>query len=133
MFLLDTNIVSDAGKRRAPVESWLATKESSNLFISVITLGEISRGVTMKARRDPVAASHIGRWLETTRAVFADRILDVTDKIALEWGRISALRTRGDADGLIAATARVHGLTLVTRNVADFADAGVAIVNPWGG
>ncbi len=85
----------------------------------------------MKSRRDHVAAGHLSAWLEMTRTVFADRILPVTEAIAIEWGRIAAARPRGDADGLIAATALVHDLVLVTRNVADFADTGVAVLNPW--
>lgn len=131
MYLLDTNIVSDARKRREPVVSWIASQTSSTLFISVVTLGEISRGVWIKKQRDPTSAKHIADWLERTRVVFAERVLAVTEDIAIEWGRLSASRTRGDADGLIAATAYVHGLAVVTRNVVDFADTGVAIVNPW--
>ena len=99
----------------------------------MITLGEIARGVAMKERDDRPAAGHLTVWLETLRREFADRILPVTDEIALEWGRIAALRPRGDADGLIAATAIVHNLVLVTRNEADFADTRAAIINPWQG
>ena len=131
MYLLDTNIVSDARKGRDPVTTWIGGQTSAMLFISVVTLGEISRGVWTKRRRDPTSANHIAGWLERTRVVFAERVLDVTDDIAIEWGRLSASRTRGEADGLIAATALVHNLVLVTRNVADFADTGVTVLNPW--
>ncbi len=131
MYLLDTNIVSDARKRLPLIEAWLSPKASSELFISVITLGEIARGIAMKSRRDQIAAGHLSIWLQTTKKAFADRTLPVTEAIAIEWGRIAALRPRGDADGLIAATALVHDLILVTRNVADFEDTGVTILNPW--
>ena len=101
------------------------------VYLSVITLGEIMRGVALKQKSDPRAASHLAQWLQTLRHDHVDRILPITDAIALEWGRIAALRPRGDADGLIAATAVVHDLIIVTRNVADFEDTRTTILNPW--
>ena len=77
------------------------------------------------------AAAHLAEWLRKLRHDHADRILTVTDEIAVEWGRIAAIRPRGDIDGLIAATAIVHDLILVTRNIADFEDTGASVVNPW--
>ena len=89
------------------------------------------RGVALRRKSDPQTAARLTEWLEQLRHHHADRILPVTDRIALEWGRIAALRPRGDIDGLIAATAIVHGLSLVTRNVSDFEDTGVSLINPW--
>jgi hypothetical protein len=101
------------------------------LFISVITLGEIMKGVALKQCTDARAASVLQKWLEQLRLDHADRILPVTDRIALEWGRLAAIRPRSIADGLIAATALVHGKVVVTRNSVDFEDTGVEVINPW--
>jgi toxin FitB len=105
--------------------------DPASIYLSVITLGEIMRGIVMKQRSDLRAASHLAEWLRKLRHEHGDRILHITDQGAVEWGRIAAVRPRGDADGLIAATAMVHELILVTRNVADFEDIGAAIINPW--
>ena len=131
MFLLDTNLVSAVRKRHPAPTAWLSRQSPERVHISVLTLGEILRGAKMKARRDPLAGLALERWVHTVRSHYEARVLDVTESIALEWGRIAAIRTRGDIDGLLAATAIVHDLTVATRNVADFADTGVAVVNPW--
>ena len=89
------------------------------------------RGVALRRKSDPQTATRLTEWLEQLRQDHSDRILPVTDRIALEWGRIAALRPRGDIDGLIAATAIVHDLILVTRNVKDFEDIAVSLINPW--
>lgn len=130
-YVLDTNVVSAARKHSEPVARWLAGKSPGDLFISVLTLGEIARGAELKRRKDPLAAGYIDAWLEKTRRAFAARTLPVTEAIAEEWGRLSALRTRGDVDSLIAATAIVHGCAVVTRNVADFADLELDVIDPW--
>lgn len=101
------------------------------VYLSALTLGEIMRGIALKRKSDPRTAARLAEWLERLRRDHGNRILPVTDRIALEWARIAATRPRGDVDGLIAATAIVHDLALVTRNVDDFEDTGVALINPW--
>ena len=131
MFLLDTNVVSAGRKPDPAIARWISLQDGNALFLSVITLGEITRGIVMKQRTDPAAATALSSWLAGLRNNYADRILDVDEKVAVRWGHIAAVRTRGDADGLIAATAMAYDLTIVTRNVADFEDIGVALLNPW--
>jgi hypothetical protein len=131
MFLIDTNVISEARRKSPQAVNWLRQVAPGHVHLSVITLGEIMRGIALKQRTDPQAASHLAQWLHLLRVDHADHILPITDQIAVEWGRLAAQRPRGDADGLIAATARVHDLILVTRNVADFEDTGVSVINPW--
>ena len=131
MYLVDTNVISEARRGTTEAISWLRSVTPSTIYLSVLTLGEIMKGVAMKERTDRLAAGRLAEWLQDLRRDHADRILPITDAIAIEWGRIAALRPRGDVDGLIAATAIVHDLILVTRNVADFDDTRVSIVNPW--
>ena len=131
MYLVDTNIVSEARRGTPRAVSWLRSVDPLSVHLSALTLGEIMRGIALKQMTDPKAAAHLAEWLRKLRHDHADRILTVTDEIAVEWGRIAAIRPRGDIDGLIAATAIVHDLILVTRNVADFEDTGASIVNPW--
>jgi predicted nucleic acid-binding protein len=130
-YLVDTNVLSEARRRSAQATAWLRAVDPASLFLSVITVGEIARGVAVRERTDPVAAAALGRWLDGLRRLYADRILAVDDAVATAWGHLRARRSFPVPDGLIAATARVHNLTLVTRNVADFAEAGVDVVNPW--
>ena len=131
MYLLDTNIVSDAKRGFAPVVKWMRSVESKTLYISVLTIGELTHGVHKLSRKDPHAAIALRTWLVGFRLNQEDRILDVNEVICEEWGRISAIRSWGDADALIAATATVYGFILVTRNARDFDDTGVALFNPW--
>jgi hypothetical protein len=131
MYLVDTNVISEARRGSREAVAWLRSVNPLAVYLSVITLGEIMRGVALKQKSDPRAASHLAQWLQTLRNDHADRILPITDAIALEWGRLAALRPRGDADGLIAATASVHDLIVVTRNVADFDDTRASTLNPW--
>ena len=131
MYLVDTNVISEARRGTREAVDWLRAVQAGSLYLSVITLGEIAKGIALKERQDRAAAAPLTAWLQGLRRNFASRILPVTDAIALEWGRIAAERPRGDADGLIAATAIVHDLILVTRNVGDFEDTRVSLLNPW--
>ncbi len=131
MYLLDTNIVSDVQRRLPKPTAWLASIDPDSLNLSVITIGEIERGIVKQRKVDAERATRLDLWLRELRRDNADRILAVTEEVALAWGRISAGRTRGSADTLIAATALVHDLILVTRNVTDFDDTGVTVLNPW--
>jgi predicted nucleic acid-binding protein len=131
MYLLDTCVISEARRHTPEAVTWLRSTRSEALFLSAITVGEIMKGVTMKLRADPPAAAALLRWLDELRLVYASRILPVDDAVATSWGRLMAERSRPVLDTLIAATARVHNKIVVTRNVADFADAGVTVLDPW--
>ena len=131
MYLVDTNVVSEARRGSRQAVAWLRSVRPESVYLSALTLGEIMRGVALRRKSDPQTAARLTEWLERLRQNHADRILPVTDRVALEWGRIAALRPRGDIDGLIAATAIVHDLILVTRNVKDFEDIAVSLINPW--
>ncbi len=132
-YLLDTNIISEARRSRADpgVLAFLSASESDLLFVSVLTLGELRKGVAIKRRTDPADADRINAWAEGIAANFADRLLPVDAAVARVWGDLSAARSVPVIDGLLAATALVHGLTMVTRNSRDFQFANLAVVNPW--
>jgi toxin FitB len=131
MYLVDTNVVSEARRKSPQALAWLRSVDPTGIHLSTLTLGEIMRGIALKQKSDPKAAGHLAEWLRKLRHDHADRILPITDQIAVEWGRIAALRPRGDIDGLIAATAIVHDLILVTRNTGDFDDTGATLIDPW--
>ncbi len=131
MYLVDTNIVSEARRGTPQAVTWLRAAAQQTIYLSTLTLGEIMRGIALKQRSDPTAAGHLAEWLRKLRHQHAERILPVTDQISVEWGRIAAIRPRGDIDGLIAATAIVHDLVVVTRNADHFMDTGADVINPW--
>jgi toxin FitB len=133
-FLLDTNVVSELRKKRRnepKVQSWLSSVYSEDLFISVIVIGEIRRGIEKVRPTDPVFASQLELWLRRLQVDYQDRILSVTEEIAEFWGTICPNDPLPEPDGLIAATALHHGMTLVTRNVEHVQRSGVKLLNPW--
>ena len=136
MFLLDTNVVSEVrkGRRSDPsVSNWYTGVGESQLFISSLTIGEIRRGIEIvRQRGDIEQAEALGTWLQTVIEGFSGRILSVDADVADTWGRMSALRPVPVVDGLLAATAEVHDMTLVTRNVSDVEGLGVQVFNPFG-
>ncbi len=131
MYLVDTNVVCEACRGTPEAVNWMRAVDPLTVHLSTLTLGEIMGGIALKQKSDPTTASHLAEWLRKLRHQHADRILAVTDQVSVEWGRIAALRPRGSIDGLIAATAIVHDLVVVTRNSADFGDTGADVVNPW--
>jgi predicted nucleic acid-binding protein len=133
MFLLDTDILSALRRRVRHPEAvaWLEAQRTVNLHLSVVTIGEIERGVAQQERRDPSFAGELARWLDLVLAWYGDRILMVDIPTARRWGRLSAALGHAGADLLIAATALEHGLTVVTRNVRHFEPTGVDVLNPF--
>ena len=133
-FLLDTNVVSELRKReRADVNvlRWLDEHAESELWLSVLVVGELRRGVELIARRDKKAASKLRDWLDATVKDYADRILPITVEICERWALLAVPDPVPVVDGLLAATVIEHDLTLVTRNIADVDRTGVPVVNPF--
>jgi len=129
-YLLDTNVLSETRKRQpaAGVAGWIAATPPDRLHVSVLTLGEIEQGIArIRGRGDLHQASALERWLREVETGFEDRVLPVTLSVAAAWGR----QPLPMIDALIAATARVHGMAVVTRNVKDFELAGVQALNPF--
>ena len=133
MFLLDAVIVSELRKQKpdAGVVRWVSGQRDSELYLSVVTLGEIERGIEKRRRDNPDFAEALTGWLENLTRFYVDRLLPVTPTIARRWGRLSAQLGHDSADLLIAATALTHGLAVVTRNTRHFEPSGVAAVNPF--
>ena len=111
--------------------AFLARADSAALFLSVLSLGELRKGVEAKRRADPIAARELGAWVDGIETTFADRVLDIDAGVARLWGELSAARSLPVIDTLIAATAIRRGLTLVTRNTRDVVATGVNTLNPW--
>lgn len=135
-WLLDSNVLAELRKgprANASVMAWFAAADEADLFTSVLVLGEARRGVESIRRRDAVAALALEQWLLRLRETFADRVLPVDDLIAERWGALNVPDPVAAVDGLLAATALVHDLTLVTRNVRDVERTGVRLHNPFEG
>lgn len=135
-YLLDTNLLTETRKRQPAVgvAEWIAATPPDRMHISVLTLGEIEQGIArIRSRGDQNQAAALERWLTEIQAGFEDRILPVSLPVATTWGRQPQKQPLPPIGALIAATARVHGLTVVTRNVMDFEPAGVPVLNPFTG
>jgi toxin FitB len=137
VFVLDTNVISELrkvgdGKANANVVTWLAGVDAATLFLSAVTLMELELGVVRIGRRDSAQGAMLRTWMDThVMPEFADRILPIDAAVALRCAWLHTPDPRSDRDAWIAATALVHGMTVATRNVADFQAAGVPVLNPW--
>jgi len=137
MFVLDTNVVSElrkvkAGKADRNVAAWAATVPANTLFVSAITILELESGVLLVQRRDPQQGALLRAWLDRhVLPAFSDRVLPVDTAVAQRCAALHVPDPKSDRDALIAATAMVHNMTLVTRNVTDFAATGAPLLNPW--
>lgn len=135
MYLLDTNVVSElrkAGKADKNVSAWAESVPANSLFLSAITILELGTGILLIERRDPKQGAMLRNWLDTqVLPAFANRILPVDVAVAQRCAKLHVPDPRADRDSLIAATALVHGMAVVTRNVADFELTGIEIFNPW--
>lgn len=133
-YLLDTSVLSETRKRRPAtgLVNWIAATPPDRLHVSVLTLGEIEQGIArVRARGDRSQASALEHWLYDVETGFEDRVLPITLRVAAAWGRQPHARPLPVIDALIAATAQVHGMTVVTRNVKDFELARVEVLNPF--
>ena len=137
MFVLDTNVVSELrkvrlGKADANVATWTESVDAADLFVSAITILELELGVLSIERKDAAQGAMLRAWLEQhVLPEFSGRTLPVDTAVAQRCARLHVPDKRGERDALIAATALVHGMTVVTRNTADFKPTGVALINPW--
>ncbi|MGH8017660.1 MAG: type II toxin-antitoxin system VapC family toxin [Opitutaceae bacterium] len=132
-YLLDTCVLSELRKARcnSGLSSWMSGIRPDEAFLSVLTLGEIRRGIEMHRLKNPLGAGNLERWLRGLEAHYADRVLPVTADIADRWGRPGLKQRLPVIDGLLAATGLEHKLTLVTRNTVDFQRSGINLLNPF--
>ncbi len=132
-YLIDTCVISELRKAacNAGVIRWVENVQPEEIYLSVLTLGEIRRGIELRRAKDPKAARALERWLVGLESHYGERILPISAAVADRWGRLSLNQPLPATDGLIAATGIEHKLTVVTRNVADFVRSGVSVVNPF--
>jgi toxin FitB len=132
-YLLDTNVVSELRKRDPDphVLAWYGTVTSSDLFLSVLTIGEIRLGIERLRRKDSAQADLLEQWMHGLHATYQDHLIEVDTEVAEEWGRLNVPDPLPVIDGLLAASAKVRGWTLVTRNTADLGRSGVVLFNPF--
>jgi predicted nucleic acid-binding protein len=133
MFLIDTVILSELRKReRYPsVVKWFERQRTSDLFLSVISIGEVERGITRQRTTDPGFATALADWLDKVLSIYGERIVPFDLRAARRWGALSAALGNDSVDLMIAATALENGLTVVTRNASDFEPTGVAVFDPF--
>jgi predicted nucleic acid-binding protein len=133
MWLLDTMVISELRKKSpdAGVISWLATVPAHRIFLSVVTISEIQRGIVLQRKKDLEFAERLQHWLDALLRNYVDRVLPVTPEIALKWGELTARVGHDGADVMIAATALQHGCTVVTRNERHFEKFSVPLLNPY--
>ena len=134
MFLIDTVTLSELRRReRDPmVVAWFQRQRTTELFLSVISIGEIERAIARQRAIDPGFADALAAWLDRVLTVYGERVVPFDLRTARRWGVLSAALGNDSADLMIAATALEHGLTVVTRNVSDFEPTGVAVLDPFG-
>jgi len=134
MFLIDTMVLSELRRReRNPdVVAWVSSQRHEDCFLSVVSVGEIERGIARQQSADPAFAAQLARWLDQMLRLYSARLLPVDVGVARRWGQLSPSMGHDGADLLIAATALEHGLTVVTRNLKHFQPTGVSTFNPWG-
>ena len=137
MYILDTNVVAElrkakSGKADPRVTAWALSVAASSLFLSVMTVLEMEIGTLLMERRDAVQGAVLRAWLDRyVLSAFAGRVLDIDTAVATRCAKLHVPDPKAEPDALIAATALVHGMTVVTRNVSDFEPTGVEILNPW--
>lgn len=134
MFLVDTDVLSALAKRRrhANVEAWIGRQRTSDLFVSVISIGEIERGIALQRGKDQDFAAMLTSWLDRVLNIYGNRVLAFDLASARRWGQLSAALGHHGADLQIAATALEHGLTVVTHNISHFEPTGVPVLDPFG-